>query len=147
MDAVLSRAVLGQARQRDACRTARRGAIVRELADRDAADISVRLRERQMTVAPQLVGPELHLNQEDAATAASKPVEHLQASALREFPRVRRYLHLQRVEQRPAALLLERLRELAEVRVATLGALQDAFLSADRPQAQNAMGRPAAVQV
>jgi len=85
LDAVLSQAALGQAQQRGACRTAHRGAIAREQADRDAADISARLQGRPMSASQQLVGPELHLNQEDAATAALKPAEHPQASARREF--------------------------------------------------------------
>ncbi len=144
MDAALNRAVLGQARQRDACHMARRAAVAQEPADRAAADIFVRLRERQTTASPQLVGPERHLNQEPAATAALKPAEHPQASAQMERQKARWYPGPQKDEQLSVAPLQERFQELAEARDATPGAPQGVRLSADRAQAQNARGRPAA---
>jgi hypothetical protein len=106
------------------------------------------LRERQTRAWQQLVGPEQHLNREAAATAALTPAEHPQASAQREFLRARRYLlYLQQDEQQPVAPLQERLQELAEAQDAMPEALQGVCLWADRPPAQNALDRPAAVRV
>jgi hypothetical protein len=147
LDAALSRVLLDRARRRDACHMARRGEIVREPVDRDAADISVRLRERRMTASQQWAGPALLLNREVAATVALKLAEHPQALEQRSRLKAPRYPELQRDERRLAATRQEQFQVLAEAQDARAEGLPGVCLSVDRALAQNVRDHPAWVRV